>query len=120
MNQRTTIEVFRAFEGGRLRQIGLSAEQVRRLCPKSENPGWTIECSVESVGEAQGKVINWNEHGGSGGKHVHWQCPHCGEEHICDFDPHAESNPVLWFCDHGSPMCLVYWRHEEELSQRQR
>jgi hypothetical protein len=115
MAKRTTIEVFRAFENGRLRQIGLSAEQVRRLCPESGS-GWTIERSVESVGEAQGIVIAWCKHGGCCGEHVHWQCALCGEEHISDFNPHADSNPVLWFCERGNldEMCLVYWRFEKD------
>jgi hypothetical protein len=121
MPQKITLEVFRAFAKGKLRQIGLSAEQVRRLCPQSENPGWTLERSVESVPEAEGVVIDWTKHGGCGGEHVHWQCPHCGAEHISDFDPHADSNPALWFCErsHAGEMCLVYWRHEEDdLTQR--
>src|SRR5215468_1985682 len=116
MVKRTTIQVFRAFENGSLRQIGLSAEQVQRLCPKSAEPGWTIERSVESVGEAQGIVIDWCKHGGCGSDHVHWLCPLCGTEHISDVNVHADSNPALWFCERGTfdDMCLVHWRFEED------
>lgn len=103
------VEVVRAFERGRLRQIGLSAEQVRRLCPEAAGPGWTVERALMPVGEAEGIVLDWG-----GREHVHWRCPLCGREHISDFEPHADSNPVLWFCEDGGPdeMCLVHWRRE--------
>lgn len=100
------VEVFPALEGGELRQIGLSAEQVRRLHPAAAGPGWTIESEPALVGEATGVVHTWP----SGRDHVHWDCPLCGGLHISDFDPHADSNPVLWFCETGDGrMCLVRW-----------
>src|SRR5262245_13064947 len=113
-NTRTaTIEVFRAFEGDRVWQIGLSAEQVQRLCHEAGSPGWRIESCIEHVTTAEGLVIDWSKHGGCGGEHVHWVCPLCGEEHMTDFEPHAESNPALWFCERGRGICLVSWRYEE-------
>lgn len=104
------VEVFRAYDGDRLKQIGLSAEQVHRLCPEATGPGWSVQRVLMPVGEAQGVVLDW----GGGLDHVHWQCPLCDREHISDFEPHADSNPVLWFCERGSldEMCLVYWRRE--------
>ncbi len=100
------VDVFRAFDRGRLRQIGLSAEQVRRLCPESDAPGWSVESAAEWVSEAVGVVHTWP----SGRDHVHWQCPICGSEHISDFVPHADGNPVLWFCEAGDQrLCLVHW-----------
>ena len=99
------VEVFRAFERGELRQIGLSVEQVHRLCPASSATGWTIESATERVSEAKGEVLTWP----SGRDHVHWHCPLCGRLHISDFGPHADSNPVLWFCESGEGMCLVRW-----------
>ena len=99
------VEVFRAFEHGKLRQIGLSVEQVRRLRPESAGPGWKIESETLTVEEAVGEVRTW----ASGRDHVHWPCPLCGGEHISDFDTHADSNPVLWFCERGRGICLVHW-----------
>jgi hypothetical protein len=100
------VQVFRAVHHGRVRQIGLSADQVRRLCPESAGPGWTIGAVTATVGEATGVVHRWP----SGRDHVHWRCPLCGGNHISDFDPHADSNPVLWFCEAGDGgMCLVHW-----------
>jgi phage terminase large subunit GpA-like protein len=99
------VEVFRAFEGGKLRQVGLSAEQVRRLRPESAGPGWTIDSEAVPVPEAAGIVRTWP----SGRDHVHWHCPRCSGEHISDFDTHAFGNPVLWFCEHGQGLCLVHW-----------
>ena len=43
------VEVFRALKGGRVWQIGLSADQVRRLCPVSAGPGWQIESETVVV-----------------------------------------------------------------------
>lgn len=110
MKRLRIVEVFRAFERGQLRQIGLSAEQVRRLLPEAAGPGWVIESAQMKVGEAEGIVVDW----GSGREHVHWQCPLCGREHVSDFDPHADTNPVLWFCEIGGPdeICLVNWRRD--------
>jgi hypothetical protein len=101
------VEVYRAYHEGRLRQIGLSAEQVRRLCPESTGVGWTITHALQEVQEATGFVVDWG-----GREHIHWQCPLCSKEHISDFFPHADSNPVLWFCEGGgeNAMCLVYWQ----------
>jgi hypothetical protein len=111
MTQSRTIEVFQALEDGRLRQIGLSAEQIRRLCPESSSPDWSVQSILLPVAVAQGIVRDW----GDGREHVHWQCPICEREHISDFEPHADSNPVLWFCEQGAPedICLVYWRGTE-------
>jgi hypothetical protein len=111
-----TIEVFKALKEGRCWQIGLSAEQVQRLCPEvALEPGWEIHSSFEEVGVAEGIVIDWNRHGGHAHcLKVHWQCMFCGREHISDFEPHADSNPVLWFCENGSGrMCLVRWIQED-------
>jgi len=114
MSKTTTIDVWKAYHGDRLSQIALSEVQLRRLCPECTLPGWSIKHSTQRVGEAQGTVINWSERGGCGGDHVHWECPFCGEEHICDFEPHTDSNPALWFCDRGNDddMCLVKWCRE--------
>ena len=66
--------------------------------------------AVESVGEAAGVVRTWP----SGREHVHWDCPLCGRLHISDFDPHADGNPVLWFCEAGDGrLCLVHWRRAD-------
>lgn len=100
------VEVFRAYDRGELRQVGLSSEQVRRLCPESAGPGWSVVSADEPVAEAAGVVRTWP--GGRG--HVHWDCPLCDRPHISDFDPHADSNPVLWFCEAGDGrLCLVHW-----------
>jgi hypothetical protein len=99
------VEVFRAFEHGELRYIGLSVEQVRRLCPASAGPGWSVASGHEPVSEAVGVVHAWP----SGRNRVHWVCPLCGGEHISDFEPHADGNPALWFCERGDGMCLVHW-----------
>jgi hypothetical protein len=99
--------VFRAYERGELRQVGLSTEQVHRLCPTAADPGWTLTRSAESVAEATGVVHTWP----SGQDHVHWDCPLCGRLHISDLGPHADSNPVLWFCEAGGErLCLVHWQ----------
>ena len=100
------IEVFRALKDGKLAQIGLSAEQVRRLCPESSGPGWVVESEAMPVAEATGVVHTWP----SGRDHVHWQCPLCGRLHISDRDAHDDSNPALWFCESSNGgMCLVHW-----------
>jgi hypothetical protein len=105
------VEVFRAFERGELRQIGLSAEQVQRLCPESAGPGWSVACAAEPVAEAVGVVHIWP----SGRDRVHWDCPLCARLHISDLDPHADSNPVLWFCEAGDRrLCLVHWQRPEK------
>jgi hypothetical protein len=115
MVQSRTIEVYQASEGGRLRQIALSAEQIRRLCPESSSPGWSVRSVLLPVAIAQGIVLDW----GDGREHVHWQCPiyHC--EHISDFEPHADSNPVLWFYEKGAEedICLVHWQRRERAEQ---
>jgi hypothetical protein len=99
----------RAFCCGELRQVGLSAKQVLRLCPESASPGWSVVGTTESVGEAAGVVHTWL----SGQDHVHWDCPLCGRVHISDFEPHADSNPVLWFCEAGDGgLCLVNWQRK--------
>jgi hypothetical protein len=104
------VEVFRAFDRGALRQVGLSAEQVRRLCPESAGPGWSVASAPEAVGEAAGVVHTWP----SGLDHVHWDCPLCGRLHISDFEPHADGNPVLWFCEAGDGrLCLVHWQRAD-------
>jgi hypothetical protein len=100
------VEVFRAYDRGELRQVGLSAEQIRRLCPESAGPGWSVVSAAEPVAEAAGVVHTWP----SGRGHIHWDCPLCDRPHISDFDPHADSNPVLWFCEAGDErLCLVHW-----------
>lgn len=106
------VEVFRAFDGDELRQVGLSAEQIQRLCPESAGPAWSVVCTVESVAETTGTVHTW-----SGGRdHVHWNCPQCGQLHISDFEPHADSNPVLWLCELGDArLCLVHWRRADAI-----
>ena len=86
---------------------GLSAEKVRRLCPESDGPGWSVVSSTELVGEATGVVHAWP----SGRDRVHWECALCGRPHISDFAPHIDGNPVLWFCEAGGGLCLVHWRH---------
>ena len=110
-----TVKVFRAYERGELRQIALSKEQLIQLCARCIEPEWSIDSSDCEVGEAQGVVVNWSNHGGQGGDHVHWNCPLCREHHISDFDQ-VVSNPALWFCERRScdDMCLVYWKHETE------
>lgn len=115
MAQSQTIEVFQALERGQLRQMGLSVEQVRRLCPESSGPGWTMKSALLPVAIAQGTVLDW----GGGREHVHWQCPLCGREHISDFEPHADSNPSLWFCEGGEAesICLVYWQRAQDADQ---
>ena len=106
------LEVFQAFENGELRQIGLSAEQIRQLCPESILEGWTVTSDMHEVGEANGTVMLWP----SGREHVHWMCPDCQLEHISDFFPYTISNPVLWFCESGNrAMFLVHWKHEESI-----
>jgi hypothetical protein len=109
MAKSRAIEVFRAFDCGKSRQIGLSTEQVLRLCPRAVGPEWSIDSLVVAVGEAHGIVHNWD-----GVEHVHWQCPLCGRAHITDFVTHTDSNPALWLCEGGGPteMCLVHWRRE--------
>jgi hypothetical protein len=100
------VEVFRAYERGELRQVGLSAEQIRRLCPAWAGPGWSLVSVAEPVAEAAGVVHTWP----GGRDRVHWDCPLCGRPHISDFVPHADSNPVLWFCETGDArLCLVRW-----------
>jgi hypothetical protein len=79
------VEVFRAYERGELRQVGLSAEQVRRLCPASAGPGWSVAGSAALATEGVGGVHTWP----SGRDHVHWNCPLCGRLHISDFEPHS-------------------------------
>jgi len=54
-----TVEVFRAYDNGVLRQVGLSADQVQTLCPESLGPDWTLGSAVEFVAEATGVVITW-------------------------------------------------------------
>jgi hypothetical protein len=103
------IPFFHAMKDGRCWQIGLSADQVGRLCSVE---ACMIERDEAEVGEATGLVIDWGSRGGCGGLHVHWTCPLCGAEHISDSHPHADSNPVLWFCERGRGMCLVHWDHE--------
>jgi hypothetical protein len=104
------VEVFRALDRGGLRQVGLSAEQVLRLCPESAGPGWSVVVAAEPVAEAAGAVHTWP----SGRDRVHWDCPLCGRLHISDFEPHTDGNPVLWFCEAGDGrLCLVRWRRAE-------
>ena len=113
----TEVRVFRAYDHGRLAGIGLSEEQLRRGFPDLCRPGWSVESSLECVPEAMGIVINWYEHGGSGGDHAHWPCPICGGAHETDIDTRVEPNPTLWFCERGdaySDVCLVHWRHERD------
>lgn len=107
------VQVFRALEQGQLRRIGLSEETIRRLCPEATELGWTIESSVEEVAISHGIVVDWEKHGGCGAEHVHWICPLCDQQHFTDFDPPADSNPVLWFCEKGRGACLVHWQMEE-------
>ena len=103
------VEVFKALENGSLRQIGLSAEQVKRLCPESVGQGWAITSETVEVLNAYGDVLMWP----SGREHVHWLCPHCQQVHISDFYPGADSNPVLWLCEGGNGlMCLVHWKRK--------
>lgn len=103
------VEVFRALERGNLRQVGLSAEQIRRLCPESDGPGWAVSRRYEELAEAVGIVHTWP----SGRDHVHWDCPLCGRPHISDFDPY-DGNPVLWLCEGGDgELCLVQVRRSE-------
>jgi hypothetical protein len=99
------VEVFLVFEDGELRRIGLSAEQVRRPCPESAGPGWTVEREAMPVEEAVGVVHTWS----SGRDRIHWMCPLCAAEHISDFDPHADASPALWLCERGRGICLVHW-----------
>ena len=109
------VTVYRAFCGSELRAVGLSEEQVLRLCPEARGPGWEVRAAEEDVPEARGVVIDWNRHGGSAfGPKVHWDCPCCGgREHWSDF-AYADTNPVLWFCWEGTDgVCLVHWRHED-------
>jgi hypothetical protein len=99
------VKVFRALDHGESRQVGLSADQVRRLCPESAGPGWSVVSAAEPVAETTGMVHTWP----SGRDHVHWDCPLCGRLHISDFEPHADGNLVLWFCEAGDGrLCLVH------------
>lgn len=103
------VEVFRVFNRGELVQVGLSTEKVRRHCPASDGPSWSVVSSAEQVSEATGVVRTWP----SGRDRVHWECSLCGRPHISDFEPHADGNPVLWFCEAGRGLCLVHWRLPE-------
>jgi hypothetical protein len=106
--------VYRAFWKSELRSVGLSEQQVLRLCPEAAGPGWSIRATEEDVPDARGVVIDWNRHGGSArGPKVHWHCPCCGgQEHWSDFE-YADTNPVLWFCwEEGDRVCLVHWVDE--------
>jgi hypothetical protein len=106
--------VYRAFEGGELRAVGLTEDAVVRLCPEARDKGWSIQAAEEDVPDARGVVTDWNQHGGSArGPKVHWNCPCCGgREHWSDF-AYADTNPALWFCwEGGGRICLVQWDHE--------
>jgi len=104
------IGVFRAIRKEKTWAVALSREQLVRLRPECTGRGWKITSSIEQVPRADGTVYDWEREGGCGGKHVHWLCPHCGQQHISDFDQ-ADSNPALWFCESGGgKLCLVHWQ----------
>jgi hypothetical protein len=99
------IEVFKAMKAGKLRYIGLSADQIYRRWPRTRRGAWVIKSEIVEVGEATGVIHIWE----GGLERIHWTCPLCGGLHISDF-LEADGNPVLWFCERpGGRMCLVTW-----------
>ena len=107
------IPVWRALLDGECKQIHKTEEQLWDELrnrnpwyePENENR-WTAIVSDEEVPITKGERHDWSAEGGSGGVHIHYNCPHCRMEEYCDDDPN-DSSPYLWFCEHGNGIILV-------------
>ena len=108
-----TVTIWRAILDGDCKLIHKSELQLLKelthRCAWYE-PGdhhrWDFKSEVVEVPVTIGEAHDWSAEGGSGGVHIHWLCPHCGEAHYTDEDP-DDCSPFLWFCEHGEGVVLV-------------
>ncbi|HQR07871.1 MAG TPA: hypothetical protein PLN21_13670 [Gemmatales bacterium] len=107
------ITVWRALLDGDCKQIHKSEEKLRdELMSRNswyhpnEMDRWSIESVDMEIPITIGEVHNWDAEGGSGGVHIHWNCPRCGTMHYTDEDLH-DCSPFLWFCERGKGIVLV-------------
>ena len=101
---RKLITVFEFRFRGHILATALSAQELRRECPRRLRA--KIVSHEESVGIIQGEVHDWNKGGGQA-RHLklHWNCPQCGHHHWGDLIP-GETNPCLWFSE---CKCIDKW-----------
>lgn len=137
MNERREMEVFFTVQHGERWSVALTEEKAQadlhdELENADDTSGWSIERSREIVAVATGSLyeggggvaIDLTEVGGEVIEtsqaayvpvHVFWQCPLCGRQHNNSLyaDPvrrcSPESNPALWYCEHGHGLVFVSW-----------
>ncbi len=134
------LDVYWTVQNGKRFTIRLSENEAWRSLENyfrySENPvGWTVERTTEDVPVVAGKpfVAKRTTYAqGANGKfvetadgidapHVAWDCPICGQRHVCDLcddldcQTPAHKSPQLWYCDRGLGIVLIEWIDSESV-----
>jgi hypothetical protein len=108
---RTT--VYHVIVGGILKlpfEAEPTVEDLRAYHWFNEQAEWSIERVSGDVPFTVGRTEHWDG-GGVDFPHVHYSCPHCGEEHNFDLDA-KDPNPRIACCERSdvTSYTLVQWQ----------